>query len=153
MRNTLVETLTGAVVLVVAGFFLFFAYSTAGVTGGEGRELIARFNRADGISVGTDVRLSGIKVGSVDRVELDPVTFEAITTLRVDARYDIPDDSVAKIAMSGLLGDNFVAIDPGGSATPLADGGEFFNTKGAIDLMGLISEAIFRTDTSEATEQ
>ncbi|MCP5432586.1 MAG: outer membrane lipid asymmetry maintenance protein MlaD [Alphaproteobacteria bacterium] len=152
MRNTLVETLTGAVVLAVAGFFLFFAYTTTGMTTGSGYTLVARFNRAEGINVGTDVRISGIKVGSVEKVELDPRTFEAITTLRVDTRYEIPDDSVAKIAMSGLLGDNFVAIDPGGSEGLLKEGQDFLQTTGSVDLMGLISEAIFSTKKDDKKE-
>lgn len=145
MNGNLVETLIGAVVLLVAGFFLAFAYTTGGVGSGRmnGYELQARFNRADGLVTGGDVRLSGIKIGTVTKQTLDPKTFDAIVTFSIDSRYQLPDDSAVKIASEGLLGGNFISVEPGGSNTALKPGSEIKFTQGSVNLMDLIGQAIF----------
>jgi phospholipid/cholesterol/gamma-HCH transport system substrate-binding protein len=145
MSGNLVETLIGAVVLLVAGFFLAFAYTSGGVGGGgmSGYELQARFNRADGLVVGGDVRLSGIKIGTVTRQTLDPKTFDAIVMISVDSRYQLPEDSAVKIASEGLLGGNYLSVEPGGSSAPLKPGSEFRYTQGSVNMMDLIGQAIF----------
>lgn len=143
MGGNAVETLIGAVVLVVAGAFLFFAYNNAGVGTEAGYELKAQFDRVDGLNVGSDVRLSGIKVGAVTRTALDPKTFRAEVTFTVHEDVRLPDDSAAKIASQGLLGGNYLQLDPGGSETDLQPGGSLRYTQGAVDLMGLIGQAVF----------
>jgi phospholipid/cholesterol/gamma-HCH transport system substrate-binding protein len=145
MNGNLVETLIGAVVLLVAGFFLAFAYTTGGVGGSRmnGYELQARFNRADGLVNGGDVRLSGIKIGTITKQALDPKTFDAIVTFSVDSRYQLPDDSAVKIASEGLLGGNFISVEPGGSDAVLKPGAEVKFTQGSVNLMDLIGQAIF----------
>jgi phospholipid/cholesterol/gamma-HCH transport system substrate-binding protein len=145
MSGNLVETLIGAVVLLVAGFFLAFAYTTGGVGSGRvgGYELQARFNRADGLVNGGDVRLSGIKIGTITKQALDPKTFDAIVTFSVDSRYQLPDDSAVKIASEGLLGGNFISVEPGGSEAMLKPGSEVKFTQGSVNLMDLIGQAIF----------
>jgi phospholipid/cholesterol/gamma-HCH transport system substrate-binding protein len=143
MGGNAVETLIGAVVLAVAGIFLFFAYSNAGVGTERGYQLNALFDRVDGLNVGSDVRLSGIKVGSVTAAALDPKTFRAKVTFTVHDEVVLPDDSAAKIASQGLLGGNYLQLDPGGSDTNLAPGGTIKYTQGAVDLMGLIGQAVF----------
>lgn len=149
MSGNLVETLIGAVVLAVAGFFLAFAYSSAGMRGPTaGYELQARFNRADGLVVGGDVRMSGIKVGTITAQGLDPKTFDAVITFNVDARYKLPDDSAAKIASEGLLGGNYLSIEPGGSDVNLKPGESVKFTQGSVNLMDLIGQAIFSATSS-----
>lgn len=145
MNGNLVETLIGALVLLVAGFFLAFAYSSGGVGSSRvsGYELQARFNRADGLVVGGDVRLSGIKIGTVTKQALDPKTFDAIVTFTVDSRYQLPEDSAVKIASEGLLGGNFISVEPGGSNAALKPGSEIKYTQGSVNLMDLIGQAIF----------
>lgn len=145
MNGNLVETLIGALVLLVAGFFLAFAYTTGGVGSSRvtGYELNARFNRADGLVVGGDVRLSGIKIGTVTKQALDPKTFDAIVTFTVDSRYQLPEDSAVKIASEGLLGGNFISVEPGGSNATLKPGAEIKYTQGSVNLMDLIGQAIF----------
>jgi len=145
MSGNLVETLIGAVVLVVAGVFLAFAYSTAGVGSGRvaGYELQARFNRADGLVNGGDVRLSGIKIGTIVGQKLDPKTYDAVITFTVDSRYQLPEDSAVKIASEGLLGGNFLSVEPGGSETMLKPGASVQYTQGSVNLMDLIGQAIF----------
>lgn len=154
MQGNLVETLIGAVVLAVAGFFLAFAYSTAGVGGGvTGYELKAHFNRADGLNIGSDVRLSGIKIGTITGQTLDPKTYDAVVTFTVDGRYKLPDDSAAKIASESLLGGNYLSIEPGGSDAMLKPGENIKFTQGSVSLMDLIGQAIFSATASSGGDK
>jgi phospholipid/cholesterol/gamma-HCH transport system substrate-binding protein len=144
MQGNVVETLIGAVVLVVAGVFLVFAYSTAGVRGTvQGYELVAKFSRVDGLSVGSDVRVSGIKVGTVTGQTLDPASYYAVVRMTVDKAVPMPEDSSARILSAGLLGASYLALEPGGSAKMLGNGGEIRATQGAVNIMDLIGQAVF----------
>jgi phospholipid/cholesterol/gamma-HCH transport system substrate-binding protein len=142
MQNNTVETLIGAIVVAVAAAFLFFAYTTTGSGSVSGYEILARFSSADGISSGTDVRLHGIKIGTVSDITLDPKTYMAIAHFSIKNDVRIPDDSAAKITSSGLLGSSYVAIQPGGSDKNIKQGGELTNTQGSVDLLGLIGRAV-----------
>ena len=144
MQNSTVETLIGAVVIAVAAVFLFFAYTGSGVGGiSGGYDVTARFNRADGVNVGTDVRLSGIKVGTVNSLSLDPKTYNAVVTLAVDNSVKLPDDSSVRITSDGLLGNQYLSIEPGGSMQMIKPGGQIENTQGSIDLIGLLGKFAF----------
>ena len=149
MGNNIVETLIGAVVLVVAVFFVIFAYTATGVGPTTGYELSARFTRVDGLSVGSDVRMSGIKVGTVVEQSLDRETFDALVIFNVKDDVKIPDDTAVKITSDGLLGDSYVSLEPGGSDTFLAAGEELTITQGAVNLMDLIAQAVFGSDKSD----
>jgi phospholipid/cholesterol/gamma-HCH transport system substrate-binding protein len=140
--NNTVETLIGAIVVVVAAVFLYFAYTTTGSGSVSGYDVTARFSNADGINTGTDVRLHGIKIGTVTKLTLDPKTYYAIVHISIDKQYPVPDDSSIKVTSSGLLGSSYLAIQPGGSLKMIADGGELINTEGSVDLMGLIGRAV-----------
>jgi phospholipid/cholesterol/gamma-HCH transport system substrate-binding protein len=141
-NNNTVETLIGAIVVAVAAVFLFFAYTSTGSGNVAGYEVKASFSSADGITPGTDVRLHGIKVGTVTALSLDPKTYYAIVHMNIANDYHLPDDSSVKVTSSGLLGNPYLAIQPGGSMTMVANGGELSNTQGAVDLMGLIGRAV-----------
>jgi phospholipid/cholesterol/gamma-HCH transport system substrate-binding protein len=141
-NNNTVETLIGAIVVGVAAVFLYFAYTSTGSGSVSGYEVKATFSSADGIAPGTDVRLHGIKIGTVTTLSLDPKTYYAIVHMNIANEYHVPDDSSVKITSSGLLGSSYLAIQPGGSLTMLANGGELTNTQGAVDLMGLIGRAV-----------
>jgi len=145
MHNNLLETLIGALVLVVAGVFLYFAYSRTDVAAGGGFELIAKFDRIDGIAIGSDVRISGIKVGTVTKQFLDLDSFEATLQVSIDSDIDLPEDSSAKISSEGLLGGSFVALEPGGAPDLLEAGDEIQFTQGTVDLMGLIGQVVHGT--------
>lgn len=133
------ETILGAVVAVVAVGFFAFAAAQAGQNGGAGGyELRASFQRVDGVGVGSDVRISGVKVGVVRAVSLDPETFNAVLTLGIDNGVRVLEDSTARIATDGLLGGGYVAIEPAGIEA-LAAGGEIPNTQGSIDLLTLFA--------------
>lgn len=142
MQNNIVETLIGAVVVVVAAVFLYFTYTATSQGSVSGYEIKARFASVDGISVGTDVKLHGIKVGSVSSLMLDPKSYMAVATLTLRKDIEIPDDSSAKITSSGILGSSYISISPGGSDTMLASGSELNDTQGAVDLMGLVGRYI-----------
>jgi len=143
MCGNLVETLIGAAVLAVAAMFLTFGYTSTTVGGNGGFPVIAKFDRVDGLVVGSDVRMSGIKVGTVIDQQLDPETFKAIVRLDLSADLELPDDSSAKITSEGLLGDTYMSLEAGGSEDMLKPDGEIRFTQGSIDLMSLIGQAVF----------
>ncbi len=150
MQNNLVETLIGAVVVGVAIVFFLFAYRTADTRGfSSGYTLSARVNNITGVGVGTDVRISGIKIGSVSRLDLDPETFEAVLSLSIDSRYRLTEDTSLSIASESLLGGNFVTLQPGGDfESLLQDGDEIVLATGTVDLLSLIQQALFGTGDS-----
>ncbi|CAA9385661.1 MAG: Phospholipid ABC transporter substrate-binding protein MlaD [uncultured Rubellimicrobium sp.] len=143
MRENPVEVLTGAAVVLAAGGFLFYAAQATGYAGpSEGLRLSASFRSIEGVSLGTDVRLAGVKIGSVTGTALDPATFRASTELTVTADVPIPDDSSAVVASEGLLGGTFIEIVPGGSLTTLPEGGEITDTQGAVSLLQLLLQYV-----------
>jgi phospholipid/cholesterol/gamma-HCH transport system substrate-binding protein len=143
MQNSIVETLIGAAVIAVAAFFLLFAYSSTGSGPVSGYDVVAKFNRVDGVNVGTDVRMSGIKVGTVEKMSLDPKSYNAVVTLALDSSVKLPDDSSVRITSEGLLGNQYLSIEPGASMDMIKPGGEIENTQGSIDLIGLLGKAVF----------
>ena len=146
------QNLMGDIALVIAialGFFLFM-YSTTGVgKGSAGCHLTAKFKNVEGINVGSDVRMSGIKIGSVTAQSLDNQSYDAILTFAADPTIKLPDDfSTAKITSEGLLGGKFIALEPGGSETLVSDGGTITYTQGALDLWALVSDYMFSGKSS-----
>ncbi len=143
MSENRAELLVGALVIAVAAGFLVYATSRAGVIqGSDGYSLVASFRSAEGVSVGTDVRLAGVKIGSITGLTLNPETFRADATLAIRSGVELPDDSSVLIASEGLLGGNFVEIQPGGSAFNFEPGAEIDNTQGAISLIELLSKFV-----------
>lgn len=133
----------GAVVLGAAALFLFYAYSASGVGKGAGYELAARFNTVGGLKIGSDVRMSGIKVGTVSNQSLDPETYLAMVTLSIDSKVKVPADTTAAIANEGLLGGNFVDLVPGGATETLAPGARIEFTQDAVDFVQLLGRFMF----------
>ena len=150
MVNNFVEAMIGTIVLVLAGFFLAYAYSTTDLGNNEsGYLVLAQFDRIDGLIVGSDVRMSGIKVGTVTGQDLNIQTYMATVSMVINREIAIPDDSTAKITSSGLLGDTYISVEAGGSFETLEEGEEITFTQGSIDLMGLIGQAIFSVGKSD----
>ena len=138
------EVLAGLAVLVAAVGFLAYAVTNSGrATGAGGLSLTARFDRIDGLSAGADVRIAGVKVGSVSGQRIDPATFLAVLRLRVDSALRLPDDTSAEITSEGLLGGRYVSLVPGGSDRILASGGEIRITQSAVSLESLLGRFIF----------
>src|SRR4029077_9050323 len=143
MRGNVLETVMGAVVLLVAALFLFFAYNTSQLRSVKGYELTADFERVDGIRDGGDVRISGIKIGSIVAQTLDPKTFLARLQLSVDPTIKLPDDTVAEIVSAGLLGDKYLSLVPGGSEKTIPPRGEIRYTQSPVSLEHMIGQMIF----------
>ncbi len=110
--------------------------------GGPGYELVAKFRKAEGVDVGGDVRIAGIKVGSISAMTLDTKTYFATVTFVIDNGVAVPEDSLAKITSSSLLGDSFIAIDPGASDLMLEPGEELTFTQSSISVGDLIGKFI-----------
>jgi phospholipid/cholesterol/gamma-HCH transport system substrate-binding protein len=135
------ETIVGAFVILVASAFLLYAYQASGRSARGSYELAAVFGRIDGISVGSEVRIAGVKVGAVSANNLDPATYEARVKMQIDKQVKVPDDSLAKIVSDGLLGGAFISIEPGASEAMLSEGANITRTQGSVDLLGLAVEA------------
>ncbi len=137
--NSAAETVIGAVVILAAvGFGLYAAQVGGAGGGGDAIPLSAQFRSVEGIAVGTDVRLAGIRVGSVTGLDLDPATYQARATFTVERTIEIPEDSDIKIASEGLLGGSFLEITPGASEFMLAEGDEILNTQSSVSLLNLL---------------
>ncbi len=144
MTKQSLETIVGAAVIAGAFGFLAFALQNgagAGVPAGA-YTLSARFNQASGIAPGADVRLSGVKVGSVSAITLNTKTYQAEVSLAIASSIPVPDDSVVKVTADGLLGAPYIAIDPGASDVNLKAGQSFEYARGSVDLLTLLSTFI-----------
>jgi phospholipid/cholesterol/gamma-HCH transport system substrate-binding protein len=141
-RN-MIETVMGAVVLVVAAMFLAFAYNHSSLRAVSGYEVSARFDRVDGVSTGTDVRISGIKIGTVIDQRLDTERYLAIVRMSIDPRIKLPTDTVAEVASEGLLGGRYLALIPGGEAEMIKPGGEIKFTQSPVDLVQMLGKFMF----------
>lgn len=142
-RKSIAEIIMGAVVLGVAAVFLYYAVSHSGRAVSQGYAVTARFDRIDGLGQGADVRLSGVKIGSVVEQRLDPDTYLAVVTMRVDPRVRLPVDTSAEITSESLLGGRYIALVPGGSDRMIADGGAITATQAAVSLEALLGRFIF----------
>ena len=145
MNSSAVETLVGAIIIAVAALFFTFAYKTAGLGGGNGGgyHVSAEFDNVDGVAVGSDVRVAGIKIGTVIGQSLNPKSYQARIDMVLQPQVSLADDTSAKITSEGLLGSKFVSLEPGGSDQKLAEGGVISYTQGAVDIWSLISQAMF----------
>ena len=143
MTRNLIETLLGAIVLVVAIGFLTFAYRSSQVGDTSGYELVAKFNRVDGLERGADVRISGIKVGTVVDQKLDPETYRAEVRFTLHDGVKLPADSSAAVVSSGLLGSKYLSLIPGGDTEMLKAGDEVTLTQSSINLEDLVGHLIF----------
>lgn len=154
MANNAAEALIGAVVLAAAGGFLAYAARTAdlGLSRGDSYELTAAFRKAEGLVVGGDVRVAGVKVGTISNLSLDNATFRAVARMAIDKDVKLPEDSDAAIAVEGLLGGAYVAITPGSSDFMLEPGAEVVYTQGSVNLLDLVGRAISGTSTATTPE-
>jgi phospholipid/cholesterol/gamma-HCH transport system substrate-binding protein len=143
MRGNVIEIVMGAVVILVAALFLVFAYQTSQLRSVAGYQVTADFSRVDGIRQGSDVRISGIKIGSVVTEELDPKTFLAMVRMSIDPKIKLPDDTVAEIISAGLLGDKYMSLVPGGSDKVIPPGGKITYTQSSVSLENLIGQMMF----------
>lgn len=150
--RSIAEVATGAVVLVAAGIFLVYAVMHGGRTPQtSGIALSATFDRIDGLNSGADVRIGGVKVGSVTDLSIDPRTFQAVVVLRVRPDIQLPADSSAEVTSEGLLGGKYISIVPGGGDRVLRDGGRITETQGSVSLESLLGRFIFSVTQMNAS--
>jgi phospholipid/cholesterol/gamma-HCH transport system substrate-binding protein len=146
MRESLFETLIGVAVVAVAGFFLVFSLSQqSGAATGDSYALSAKFGRVDGIGPGTDVRIAGVKVGSVTYVNVDPATLKAEVKMNVRKDILLPVDSTAQVQSDSLLGGSYIYVLAGGDPDenlPTDGSGVFDFTRGSVDILSLLLEAV-----------
>jgi phospholipid/cholesterol/gamma-HCH transport system substrate-binding protein len=152
-RRSIAEVLTGAVVLLVAAGFLGYAVAHSGRTTTSGYTLYAKFDHIDGLGVGADVRMAGVKVGSVEQERIDPQSFQAVVSLSVRDDIKLPKDSAAIISSESLLGGKYLSLQPGGAETVLQPGQTITITQGSISLEDLLGKFIFSmTNTQKSGE-
>jgi len=141
-----IEALIGLAVVLLAAWFLSFAWHRTG--GGAAADAIrvkALFANASGVNIGTDVRVAGLKIGTVTDQRLDPQSYQVETTLALNPDVKIPADSSAAITSAGLLSENFVSLIPGGDPKPLKTGDTIVDTQGAVDLMSMVGQFVNRS--------
>lgn len=143
MTRNMIETVMGLVVIAVAGLFVYIAYTTAQVQRVPGYELSAAFFKVGGLSAGSDVRIAGVKVGTVIERRLDPTTFDAIVVMSVADEIKLPEDTVAAIGSEGLLGGKYVRLEPGTQSATLAPGDRIRETRSFKSLEDQVGEIIF----------
>lgn len=143
MKRSMVETLLGALVVVVAAGFFIFALQATEVGAVDGANFKARFLKVGGLEVGSDVRISGVKVGTVTDRVLDTDSFEAVVLFTVSTKVQLPTDTQAVVTSEGLLGNKYLRLIPGAAKTKLADGGEISQTRDYRSLEDTVSEIIF----------
>jgi phospholipid/cholesterol/gamma-HCH transport system substrate-binding protein len=147
MNTRLVEITVGAFMAagLVALFFLAMQVSNlASITNGEGYEVSARFDNIGGLKVRSPVSMAGVRIGRVVDISYDQQSYEALVRLRIDSAYNrIPEDTIAKIYTSGLLGEQYIGLDPGGSLENLQEGSEIMMTQSALVLEEIIGQFLF----------
>ena len=152
-KENIIEALIGAGVLALAIWFVTFAYGrtqSGGVS--DGYTISARFPNTSGVSVGTDVRVSGLKVGTVAAETLDTTTYQAVLQLTIDNKVKLPLDTSAAITSEGILGGNYISLAPGGDPEMLKSGDEISDTQGAVDMMSLIGSVINKTGSAQSDD-
>ena len=152
IARNLVETVLGAVVLAVAGLFVYFFYQTAQVRAVEGYPVTAAFAKIGGLAKGNDVRISGIKVGTVVAQRLAPKTFDAIVTLSIARDVRLPADTIASVDSEGILGGKYIRLEPGRATDAIAPGGAIQRTKNYRSLEDQVGEIIVLATGGEKTK-
>ncbi len=143
MSRSVIETVLGGFVLLGALVFLVFSYSKGDAGQVSGYKISANFSKIGGLKIGDPVQISGVKVGQVASVELDPKTYLAKVTMEIEDDIKVPDDSAAAISSASLLGGLYMGIEPGGSADMLKAGGEIEYTQAPQNLEELLGKFIF----------
>ena len=152
-QSNAAEVITGAVSILVAVALLVLVYLHNGSSSLSGYEITARIDKADGLGVGTDVRLAGIKIGSVTSFTLDPNNFLVTVHMNIHDDVKIPTDSSLAVSQSSILGSQYIVIQPGGDTTNIAPGGAITNASGSIDLLGLINRMMAPPQSAPKPQQ
>jgi phospholipid/cholesterol/gamma-HCH transport system substrate-binding protein len=147
------EMIVGVFVLTVALFFFQYIYTRSGCSHSDGYTLIAKFDKADGLSEGSDVKLSGIKIGKILEMKVDPESFLAVIRFSVPKGLKLPTDTGAGVCSDGLFGGRYLSITPGGEEEFLNEGDEIENTSGPISIESIISKIAFSQQSKDKEEK
>ena len=144
MKQDRIEIVTGFIVILVAGFFLYYAvHHLEHQHRKGGYEVFATFSNVDGLTAGSNVRMSGVKVGTISKIELNPDTYLATVHIELEPNLQIPTDTVAAVNTQGLLGDKYMSLEPGSDDTRLQPGGTITNTQSSASIERLLGQVIF----------
>ncbi|MFT7087766.1 MAG: phospholipid/cholesterol/gamma-HCH transport system substrate-binding protein [Rickettsiales bacterium] len=143
MKNNIFEIVVGTFVLSCAVYFFFFSFNKSGISAATTYQIIAKFDNIDGVSSGSDIKISGVKVGTISEAKIDPKTYQAILTLDVDNQIKLPTDSSAKILSSGLLGGKYVGLEIGANEEILQNGDRIMFTQSGVNFEELLGKFIF----------
>ncbi len=140
MKINFLDAVLGFLVLLVTGLFIFYIYITIDTKlfKSNGFQLHARFDNIDGIVTGSKVKLSGVNIGTVKSISLEPENFFALITMNFDKEFNFPDDTEASVQVEGLLGGSYISILPGGSDVILLNDQEILYTQGSTSLLNLM---------------
>jgi phospholipid/cholesterol/gamma-HCH transport system substrate-binding protein len=153
MKQNMVETFLGAAVLIIAVLFFVLATGQTGSgNGANGYTITAQFTDIGSLNAGDDVKISGVKVGTVDSIALEPAFYNAVVTLAISEDVQIPFDTAARISSEGLLGGNFLALDIGGDTEMMSEGDEISITQSAQNLEQLLGQFIFSLQNDDDGE-
>ena len=149
MRRNTLEIIMGAIVLMAAAGFVSLVYEAADLKGTDGYEIVAEFGSTGGLSVGDDVRISGIKVGRIVRQELDSETYAARVFISLDPDITLSSDTSARITAASLLGGNYLELMPGADETMMNAGDVIFDTRDPVSLTDLLGKAVFSSGDAQ----
>lgn len=152
MNHNFIEIIIGFGVVLVAVLFVGYAMNKANISTNNSYVLSAAFDNIDGINQGSDVRISGVKIGKVSDIIIDNQTFMAKASLNMDSDIQIPTDSSASIVSSGLLGSKYIAIIPGGAEENLSNGDEIILTQSSVNFEDLLGRFIFGSAEQEVSQ-
>jgi len=152
MKRNIIETGLGAIVIIAALSFLVFSYNLSDLRPTQGYDLIAKFNAIDGLAVGSDVRIAGVKVGTVIGQSIDQKEYRAIVTMKIKPDVKLAKDTMVRISSAGLLGGKYIKLEPGGAPDILSAGGELTNTKDVISMEELLGKVIFLVTGEEGAK-
>ena len=140
MKINFLDAFLGFTVLLITGLFIFYVYITLDTKlfKSDGFSLHARFENIDGIVTGSKVKLSGVNIGTVKSISLEPESYYAFITMNFDKKFSFPDDTEASVQLEGLLGGSYISILPGGSDVMLLNGQEILYTQGSTSLLNLM---------------
>lgn len=141
-QRKIIEPLLGVLVVVGLGFTLFTGYAKFAKLGETTYTLDAWFPAVDGLQTGSDVRISGVKVGEVSSISIDPRTFRTLVRLNLNTMVTVPSDSVASVSTIGLLGSQYLELLPGASDDMLKPGARIYDTKAPVSLLKLLSQFV-----------
>jgi phospholipid/cholesterol/gamma-HCH transport system substrate-binding protein len=153
MKNNLFEIVVGTFVLGCAIYFFFFSFNKSGISTSQTYQISAKFNNIDGVGSGSDVKISGVKIGTVVSEEIDPITYQAILRLDINNNIKLPTDSSIKILSSGLLGGKYLAIEIGGEDSMLDNGDKIQFTQSGVNFEELLGKFIFGSSKQDKKDE